>query len=90
MGNYREQYLTALTNRACEIMSKAEMTQQDIQFLMLYKSELRRAEYIPMFKRIMTGAKDVLAFIKNATTTDDEKVEDNNLIEENTTSNDEL
>lgn len=65
MGNYREQYLTALTNKACEIMNKAEMTQQDIQFLMMYKSELRRAEYVPTLKRIMNGAKEVLSFMKS-------------------------
>lgn len=64
MNKYKEKYLTALTNRACEIMGKTDITQQDIEFLMLYKSELRRFEYIPKIKRILNGASEVLSFIK--------------------------
>lgn len=64
MNSFREQYLSSLTETVCKIMSKPEMSQQDIQLIMLYKSELRRAEYIPMLKRIMNGAKDILGFIR--------------------------
>lgn len=76
MGNYREQYLTALTNRACEIMGKTEMTQQDIQFLMLYKSELSRSEYVPTLKRLMNGAKELLSFFKDINPDDEEDNQD--------------
>lgn len=76
MNKYKEKYLTALTNRACEIMGKTDITQQDIEFLMLYKSELRRFEYVPKIKRILNSASQVLSFIKQTFATDDT---DNNL-----------
>lgn len=65
MNSYREKYLSTLTDTVCKIMGKPELSQQDIQLIMLYKSELRRVEYIPTLKRIMNGAKDVLSFIKS-------------------------
>lgn len=71
MNKYKEKYLTALTNRACEIMGKTDITQQDIEFLMLYKSELRRFEYVPKIKRILNSTSQVLSFIKQTFATDD-------------------
>lgn len=65
MNSYREKYLSTMTDTVCKIMGKPELSQQDIQLIMLYKSELRRVEYIPTLKRIMNGAKDVLSFIKS-------------------------
>ena len=65
MNEYRKQYLDALTKRACEVMSNGSFSRQDIDFLLLYKSELRRLEYIPKLKRIIGGAQEVLAFMKD-------------------------
>lgn len=76
MSNYREKYLNSLTKAVCEIMNKPQITQQDIQLIMLYKSELRRYEYVPMFNRIMKNAKDVLSFIRglNSNTEDNQNL----------------
>lgn len=76
MNSFREQYLSSLTDTVCKIMSKPEMSQQDIQIIMLYKSELRRAEYIPTLKRIMNGAKEVFGFIKQLNGTDNADTEE--------------
>jgi hypothetical protein len=93
MNEYRQQYLTAMTNKVCEMMSKTELSAQDIDFIMLYKTELKRAEFVPTIKRILNGAEEVLAFIKKIgysnsviPTVDDTEVEnqtENNVIEEN-------
>lgn len=72
MGNYREQYLSALTKKVSEIVNKPEMTQQDIQFLIMYKRELARAEYVPTLKRIMNGAKEVFAFFRELNPNEEE------------------
>lgn len=75
MNNYREKYLETLTDTVCKIMGKPELSQQDIQLIMLYKSELRRVEYIPKLKRIMNGAKEVLGFIKQLNGADESDTE---------------
>lgn len=91
MNSFREQYISALTNRACQIMSKSELTQQDIDFLMLFKSELKHLDYVPKIKRIINGANDILSFVKKTlgtlnkddTQTDtEEEITANNQVEE--------
>lgn len=78
MNNYREQYLTSMAKHACDIMSKSELTEQDVQFLVLFKKELNHAERVPILTRILSGAEDVLNFVKKINTTNDEEATDEN------------
>lgn len=70
---HREIYLNAMTETVCNIMKKPEITQQDIQFIMLYKSELKSSEHTPLFKRIMSYAKEMQGFLKTFNSNQDEQ-----------------
>lgn len=76
-------YMQSLTETVCNIMKKTEMTQQDIQLIMLYKSEVRRYEHVPLFKKILSCINDVQKVLKS--TNNDEKNDSEikeNIIEE--------
>lgn len=73
MSELRQQYITNMANVVCEIMKKPQLTQQDIQFIMLFKSELKRYEKVPLLDKLLNGAKECVGFIKNLNNNNEEK-----------------
>lgn len=65
MSKYREIYLENMTKTVCEIMRKSDLTQQDIQFIALYRSELRKYEHTPLFEKIIKSVKDLKKFLSD-------------------------
>ena len=63
MTKFRETYLMNLTNIVGEIMKKEKMSQQDIELLALFKSEMKNYEYVPPFKRFLGNLDMLFGFL---------------------------
>lgn len=63
MINFREKYLSNLTNAVGEILKKDTLTKQDIELLALFKAEIARYEYIPPFKQFLGNMGSLVEFL---------------------------
>ena len=51
MNEYQKKYLVEMTNTVCRIMNKEKLSEQDIQFIVFYRNELKRSEFKPFLDR---------------------------------------
>lgn len=67
--NFRETYLTNLSEVVGNIIKKETLSQQDIQMIALFQSEIKRYEKVPKFDKFMNNVNMVFKFLDNRIST---------------------
>lgn len=71
MSEVREKYIESLLDASKSIMDRCvkdggSLTDSDIMFLKIFKKELTRYENVPVYTKIISGAKSILSFINKS------------------------